>query len=76
MKFNIFKFYISFISFAQNATKPDASNEQPTTSYMTMIKMLTRLISYSTGRRRKRGMHSNNTNSEFMLEVSFSILDV
>ena len=38
--------------------------------------VLTGLVSYSTKRRHKRGVHSNNTSSEFALEVSFSIVKV
>ena len=35
-------------------------------------KVLTSLISHSTKRRDKRGIHFDNTNSDFALEVSFS----
>ena len=38
-----------------------------------MIKTLKRLISYSTKRKHKRGVHSNDTSSDFASEVSFSI---
>ena len=41
---------------------------------MAMIKLLTRLISYSTKCRHKQGVHSNNTSSDFALKVSFSIV--
>ena len=38
-----------------------------------MIKVLTMLISYSTKRRHKRGVHSYNTSSDFAFDVSFCI---
>ena len=38
-----------------------------------MIKVLTSLIAYGTKRRHKRGVHSNNTSSDFALEISFRI---
>ena len=44
------------------------------TPYMAMTKMLASLISYNTGRRQKRGVRSNNTSSDFALEVFFSIV--
>ena len=40
--------------------------------YMAMIKVLTILISYSSKRRHKRGVHSENTSLEYGSEVSFS----
>ena len=43
------------------------------TPYMTMMKLLTSLILYCTKCRHKRRAHSNNTSSDFALEVSFSI---
>ena len=72
------KFYISFkilyfIQFCINATKFGVSNEYLMTPYMTMIKMLTSFISYSTGRIQKRGVLSKNIFPDFALEVSISI---
>lgn len=32
-------------------------------------------MSYSTMRKHRRGVHSNNTSSDFALEISFSILE-
>ena len=40
-----------------------------------MIKVLTRLISYSTKRRHIQGVHANNTSSDFALEVSVSLFN-
>ena len=43
------------------------------TPYMAMIKVVTNLVSCSTKRRHKGGVHSNNTSSDSVLEVSISI---